>query len=296
MRVLIVGCGYVGMALGKELTAHGHEVFGLRRTERGAAELESAGIQGVLGDITRGEDLARLDAEYDWVVNCVSASGGGVEDYRAVYLRGARNLVAWLEARPPKKFVYTSSTGVYGQTDGLLVDETSPAEPQTETGRVLVEAEEVLLEAARRMKLPAVILRLAGIYGPGRGYWLRENLRGQARIEGTGQRLINSIHRDDAAGAILAALHRGRPGEVYNVVDDEPVSQIEFFEWLSTVLAGTLPPAVPEDLQAAGQRGLSHKRVSNLKLKAELGYRFKFPTFREGYGVEIRRLDSKQPV
>src|SRR5208283_693390 len=112
MRVLIVGCGYVGRALGERLAAQGHAVSGLRRTDATHAEMRLAGIQPVLADITRPEDLARLPTGYDWVVSCVSASGGGVEEYRAIYLQGTRNLVAWLEAKPPEKFVYTSSTGV----------------------------------------------------------------------------------------------------------------------------------------------------------------------------------------
>ena len=160
----------------------------------------------MIGDITKPEQLTQLPASYDWVVNCVSASGGGAEEYREVYLQGTRNLIEWLGAAPPKKFVYTSSTSVYGQNDGSLVKENSPTEPAVETGKVLVETERVLLEAARERKFPAVILRLAGIYGPDRGYWFKQYLKNEARIEGNGARILNMIHRDDVAGAIIAAL------------------------------------------------------------------------------------------
>jgi nucleoside-diphosphate-sugar epimerase len=291
MRVLIVGCGYVGLPLGAELVKQGHEVFGLRQSPGAEAELRSAGIKPLLGDITKPDQLAQLPAAYDWVVNCVSASGGGVEEYREVYLQGTRNLIAWLGAAQPKKFVYTSSTSVYGQNDGSLVKETSPTEPAVETAKILVETEKVLLEAVRRRKFPAVVLRLAGIYGPGRGYWFRQYLKNEARIEGAGARLLNMIHRDDVAGAIIAALKSGRPGEVYNAVDDEPVSQLGFFQWLSGPLGKELPPSVPEDPAAVRKRGVTNKKVSNRRLRMELGYQFKYPAFRQGYTAELLRLD-----
>ena len=290
MRVLIVGCGYVGMPLGADLVKQGHEVFGLRRSTGAEADLKSAGITPLTADITKTEQLNQLPGAYDWVVNCVSASGGGAEEYREVYLQGTRNLVEWLGAAP-KKFVYTSSTSVYGQNDGSLVKETSPTEPAAETGKMLVETEQVLLTAARQQKFPAVILRAAGIYGPGRGYWFRQYLKSEARIEGTGARILNMIHRDDVVGAIIAALKSGRPGEVYNAVDDEPVSQLNFFQWLSGPLGKELPPSVAEDTDAEHKRGVTNKKVSNRRLKMELGYQFKYPTFRQGYTAEILRLD-----
>jgi nucleoside-diphosphate-sugar epimerase len=291
MRALIVGCGYVGMPLGVELARQGHEVHGLRRSPGAEAEFKSAGIKPLTADITQAEQLAGLPGAYDWVVNCVSASGGGAPEYREVYLQGTRNLIAWLGATPPRKFVYASSTSVYGQSDGSLVEETSPTEPAADTAKILVETEKVLLEAVREKKFPAVILRLAGIYGPDRGYWFKQYLRNEARIEGTGERFLNMIHREDVVGAILTALKSGLPGEVFNAVDDEPVTQLHFFQWLSGLLGKELPPSTPEDPEAARKRGTTNKRVSNRRLKRELGYQFKHPTFRHGYTAEIRRLD-----
>jgi nucleoside-diphosphate-sugar epimerase len=252
--------------------------------------LQTAGIKPLIADITNPADLAKLPAPFDWVVNCVSATGGGAEDYRQIYLQGTQNLIEWLTATPPKKFVYTSSTSVYGQTDGSLVKETSPTEPAVETARILVETERILLEAAQK-KFPAVILRVAGIYGPDRGHWFKQYLKGESRREGKGERILNMIHRDDVAGIIIAALKSGRMGEVYNAVDDEPVAQIQFFRWLSGALDKPMPPAVPEDLDADRKRGLTNKRVSNRKLKMELGYQFKYTTFRQGYTAEMLRLD-----
>jgi nucleoside-diphosphate-sugar epimerase len=291
MCLLIVGCGYVGLALGAELVRQGHAVAGLRRSPAAEAELRLSGIKPVFADITNPDQLAQLAGSYDWVVNCVSASAGGVEEYREVYLHGMRNLVGWLSAMPLKKFVYTSSTSVYGQSDGSLVKESSPTEPLAETAKILLETERFLLEAARQTSFPAVILRLAGIYGPGRAYWLEQYLANEARIEGTGERILNMVHRDDVAGAIIAALKSSRPGEIYNVVDDEPVSQLAFFQWLSGSLGKELPPSVPEDPDVVRKRGVTNKKVSNCRLKIELGCRFKYPTFRQGYTAEIMRLN-----
>ena len=356
MRVLIVGCGYVGLPLGAELGRLGHEVFGLRRSPTAEDELKAAGIQPLLGDVTRPETLATLPRDFDWVVNCVAA-GGNAENYRAVYLQGTRHLLEWLAPHPPRKFVYTSSTSVYAQNDGSLVDEASPAEPLAETSRILVATENILLAAAtsnlikdasfpltpalsrgerekrsqisgtttagscsksgefsesdQRLFLlprgegqdegegsahpsgfPAVILRVAGIYGPERGHWFKQFLKGAAHIEGDGSRCLNMIHRDDLVGCIIAALKNGRAGEIYNAADNEPVSQLRFFQWLAQAVDKPMPPAAPENPDAGRRRGVTNKRVSNRKLKQELGYQFKHPTFREGCRAELLRLNS----
>ncbi len=292
MRVLIIGCGYVGVPLGTELARQGHEVFGLRRSGAAAAELKAVGIHPLAGDLTRRSDLEALPGPFDWVVNTAASSGGGEEDYRRIYLEGTRGLIEWLAGTPLRKYVYTSSTGVYGQEDGSVVNESSPTEPTAGTARVLVETEKLLLEAARQRGFPAVILRVAGIYGPGRGHYFKQFLRNEARIEGEGTRILNMIHRDDVAGCILAALRHGRPGEVYNAVDDEPVTQRHFFRWLAEVLGKEMPSAAPPGEPAAGKGRGGNKRVSNRKLKTELGYQFKYPTFREGYTAEIARLEA----
>jgi nucleoside-diphosphate-sugar epimerase len=291
MRVLIVGCGYVGLPLGMELIRLGHEVFGLRRSASAENELKAAGIQPLLGDVTQPETLAALPQNFDWVVNCISSTGGSAEDYRQVYLQGTRNLIEWLAAAPPKKFVHTSSTSVYGQTDGSQIKESSPTEPLVETAKVLLETEKVLLTAAREKKFPAVILRVAGIYGPDRGHWFKQFLKNEARMAGDGSRFLNMIHRDDLIGAIIAALKSGRAGEIYNAVDDEPVSQAHFFQWLAQALDKPLPPSVPENPDENRKRGVTNKRVLNRRLKMESGYQFKYSNFRKGYTAEIFRLE-----
>jgi nucleoside-diphosphate-sugar epimerase len=116
-------------------------------------------------------------------------------------------------------------------------------------------------------------------------------LRRDAIIRGDGRRFLNMAHRDDVAGAIIASLERGRTGEIYNVVDDQPVTEAEFFEWLENQLRrGFRPPHIAEGALADRKRGITNKQVSNKKLREQLAYRFKFSTFREGYAAEIDRL------
>ena len=290
MRVLILGCGYVGRPLGVELACAGHEVFGVRRGMEGAEELRAQGVTPVIADITRRADLEKIPGLFDWVINTVSSTKGGVEEYRAVYLEATRHLLEWLSARPPQKYLYTSSTSVYAQTDGAWVTEDSATEPKGETSRVLVETEQLLLQAARDKNFPAIILRVAGIYGPGRGHLFQQYLRNEARLAGDGSRLINMIHRDDVVRAALAALERGQPGKIYNVADDEPVTQREFFLWLSQQLGKPMPPPATDEENARRKRGLTQKRVSNRQLREELRCELNFPTFRQGYAAEISGL------
>lgn len=286
-RVLICGCGYVGLELGRQLAAAGHAVFGLRRTTAAEVELDAAGITPLVGDVTRLDDLRRLPGPFDWVVNTVSSTRGGTAEYREVYLGGARNLVTWLRDGPRTRLVYTSSTSVYGQTDGGWVDESSPTQPATETGQVLVETEAALLAAAGSTAVEAIVLRVAGIYGPGRGHLFQEFLRDMARIRGDGSCWLNMIHRDDVASAIRAALERGTSGAIYNTADNEPVRQIDFLRWLSAQLDRPMPDALAAKEEAPRKRGLTNKRVSNRRLREELGWAPQFPTFREGYAGAI---------
>ncbi len=290
MRVLIVGCGYVGLPLGAELARRGHAVFGLRRTADGAGELVAAGITSLVGDVTRPETLHLLPGPFDWVVNTVSSSKGGADVYRAVYVEGTRNLLTWLAGSPLRKFIYTSSTSVYAQNDRSEVTEASPAEPRSDTGRLLVETENLLLTAASERDFPAVVLRVAGIYGPERGHLFQQYLRGEARLAGDGSRLLNMIHRDDVVEAVITALERGEAGRIYNVADDEPVTQLDFFQWLAEQLHRPLPPAASAEENAARKRGVTNKRVANRRLREELKCALKFPSFREGYAAEMRRL------
>jgi nucleoside-diphosphate-sugar epimerase len=292
-RALICGCGYVGTALGRLLRSEGHSVFGLRRTAD-HPDLLAAGVVPLLGDISRGADLAALPGPFDWVVHVASSAGGGTEEYRSVYLDGLRNLTTWLghSNGKPSRLVYTSSTSVYGQTDGSWVDETCPTEPASETGGILVDAEHLL--RAPVPNVHASILRVSGIYGPGRGYLFRQFVAGKIAAPITSNRWLNMVHRDDVATAIHAVLRNdGAPGATYNVTDNEPVLANEFLGWVGEQLeTRPSPPRVEPAGIRPGKRAETHKRVSNRLLRKTIGWEPIYPTFREGYAEAIRAVNA----
>ena len=209
--------------------------------------------------------LPTLDA---LVMSVSSGRGGGPEQYRRTYLGGARNLLA---AFCPGRFVFTGSTSVYAQTDGSALDESAPAVPDRETGRVLRETEELVLASPG-----GIVARLAGIYGPGRSALLRKFLAGEAVIEGDGGRWLNQIHRDDAAAALFRLAQPDAPPGVYNVADDHPITQLDLYTALAARLGRALPPRGPVDLDR--KRGWTSKRVVNGRLRA-LGWQPAYPAF-----------------
>ncbi|HUS34363.1 MAG TPA: SDR family oxidoreductase [Verrucomicrobiae bacterium] len=290
MRALVIGCGYVGTPLAMRLVELGHEVWGVRRNQEALAELAPMDIKPFAADISEPGALDGLTGSFDWVVNLVSSDKGGPPEYRRVYVDGNRNLVEWARQHPVRKLVYTSSTSVYAQNDGSAVKESSPTEPTTETSQILLEAEKLLTAATPAV--PAMILRVAGIYGPGRGHLFKQYLKNEAKIPGQGARITNMIHVDDLVEVIIAALKNGRAGETYNVVDDEPVALLHFYRWLSETLGKWMPPFAPEEQEPERKRAVTSKKVQNRKMKVELGVQLKYPTFRQGYTAEIRRLES----
>lgn len=281
-RTLILGLGYVGTALAEELAAAGHSVVGIRRgiSDEGDAP---AGVEVRHGDIADASFWDQLAESFDWVVHCASSSRGGIDAYREVFEKGSLLLAEWLRRRPPARFVFTSSTSVYAQTDGSLVDENSPAEGAGETGRILRAAEEAFLAAVDQAK----ILRIAGIYGPGRGHLFLKYLADEAQMTGDPQRWLNQVHRDDVVGALLAILQHDSPPPMTIVADDEPVTQLDFFTWLSERLNKPLPPQA--EAPTKRKRALTNKRVANSLLRQSIGYELRFPTFRDGYLDEMKR-------
>jgi nucleoside-diphosphate-sugar epimerase len=203
----------------------------------------------------------------DTIVHCASSGRGGPEEYRQVYLEGIRALYFLLE---PRQLIFTSSTSVYAQNDGSWVDEDSPAEPQRETGRILVEAEKFVLARG------GAVARLAGIYGPRRSVLLQKFLTGEAVIEDGGARFINQVHRDDAASAFFR-LAATRAQGVFNVADSTPASQRETYAWLAEHFGRALPPEGTADVDR--KRGVTNKRVSNAKLLS-LGWTPRYASFR----------------
>jgi len=282
VRVAILGCGYVGLALGARLAEAGHDVTGVRRSEEGLARVADAGLRAVEADVTDGGSLAAVP-DADWLVFAASSGGRGAAAAREVYVDGLAASVDAFASRadPPDRLVYTSSTGVYGDHGGDWVDESTPVEPTTPKTEVLVEAE----AQARAAPFDATVARFAGLYGPGR-YRLERYLEGPV-TEG----YLNMVHRADAAGAVAHLLEEDRArGETVLVVDDEPVSKWAFADWLAEECGRERPPkrTVAErlaagDLSDAAERRLrTSKRCANDRLRGH-GYELRYPTFREGY-------------
>jgi len=288
-RVAILGCGYVGLELGRQLRDD-HEVVGVRRSDDGIAAIEDAGFEAVRADVTDPESLSAVP-DADWLVFAASSGGRGAEAARKVYVKGLRTAIDhfWSRADPPERLVYTSSTGVYGDHDGAWVDEETPLDPQTEKTEVLAEAERVARERPVEHGGHGTVARFAGLYGPDR-YRLERYLEGPVTAG-----YLNMIHRADAAGAVRHLLTEGHREEVVLVVDDEPVEKWAFADWLAEQCDVPFPPKqtteerlADESLSETAKRRIqTSKRCSNERLR-ELGYELNYPTFREGYRDAIR--------
>jgi len=280
MRILVLGCGYIGTPLTQKLAELGHEVHAARRSP-----LSLKGIITHQVDVTRSDSFDSLPRGFDWVFLTASSSRGDAAVHRAVFVDGATNLVNWL-GNSAARVLFTSSTNVYPQMEGGWVDESSYETSVTGTALNLVEAENILMKS----DIPCSILRVAGIYGPERGYLYRRFINDEAVLTEKGERWMNMIHRDDVVGAILTAMSTG-PG-IYNAVDNEPVTQRHFFEWLARELGKPVPP---EGESITRKRSLTNKRVRNDKLKAK-GWALCYPTFREGYQSLICKEQKRMQV
>src|SRR5574337_106563 len=273
--ILIAGCGYVGTALGSRLAAEGHTVWGLRRHP---TTLPS-GIQPLEADLTSPDPLQALPPGVDWVFYMAAPDTHDDGAYRGVYVDGLRNLLNALRVQQihPRRVFLTSSTGVYGESSGAWVDETSPTQPAEFGGIRLLEGERLLLEGP----FPATILRLGGLYGPGRASLIEQVRRGQIAWDNESPVYFNRIHRDDAAGALRHLMMLPRPDSVYLGVDHEPTTLAVLLDWLAEALG--VPPTRPsESSKTRTARHPANKRCRNAKLIAS-GYAFRYPTFREGY-------------
>ncbi len=260
--------------------------MGTTRSEGRAEELRRRGIEARTLELARGAKQDVFDESFDAVVYAVAPGRGG--DDRLAYADGVEVVLrSWRVARP-RHFVLVSSTGVYGQTDGSWVDEASATRGDSERARYLLEGEALVAESEAREGPRGVVLRLAGIYGPGRSplEWCREEgwrSRLAARPAGA---YMNWVHVDDAVEAIVLALGTERARGTYLIVDDEPVRRGEFYAF-ACQCAGL--PALEfregdgaERDAAAGDAQDRGKRCSNRKAKAEIGFRLRYPSYREG--------------
>lgn len=285
-RVVILGCGYIGIELGRQLTDVGHEVVGVRRSAEGCAAIENAGFSAHRADLTDSEAVDRLP-DADWLVFAASSGGRGADAAREIYVDALSGVLDSYGSRAssPERLVYTGSTGVYGDHDGDWVDESTPLDPTTAKTEVLAEAERVAREDAADHGIDGTVARFSGLYGPDR-YRLDRYLDGPVTAG-----YLNMVHRVDAAGAVAFLLTEDRArDEVVLVTDDEPADKWAFADWLAEQCEVDTPPKqtkeerlADSDISEAGRRRvLTSKRCANDYLR-DLGYEFEYPTYREGY-------------
>jgi nucleoside-diphosphate-sugar epimerase len=288
-RLVIFGCGYLGTEVARVAVAAGLRVDALTRNPTRASELQLAGVNAVVADLASSDWHGRIAADADLVLNCVSSGNAGFEGYRQSYVAGMRSILGWARRGRAGTFVYTSSTSVYPQTGGAVIDESAPTDGAGETGRILLESESLLREA-RDACDRWFILRLAGIYGPGRHHLLDQIRAGVAEIGGNGGHRLNLAHRDDIEAAVMAAF--GAPGDVrdlvLNVADDAPATKAEVVQWLAVETG--LPAPRFSGAPASRRHGFADppdRTISNARIKTVLGWRPRYPSFREGYAAII---------
>ena len=280
MDKFIIGCGYLGRRVLPLWRAGGHRVYTLTRSENRAGELRRLGAEPVVADVLDPGSLKALP-RVDTALYCVGFDRSAGRSVREVYVNGLGNVLAALP--PPGRFLYVSSTGVYGQQDGEEVDEAAATEPQEESGRVVLEAERLL-----RGRLPgAVVLRFAGIYGPGR-VLRRQAVEAGEPLVGDPEKWLNLIHVEDGAAVVLAAEARGEPGAVYNVCDDRPVRRRDFYALLARLLGAPEPRFVPPapDSPPPGHEW-ADRRVVNRRLREELNVRLRYPSYEDGLRASL---------
>lgn len=282
MKVLIAGCGDLGTEIGLRLVAAGHQVVGLRRN----ADVLPASFTRISGDLNG--PLPPLPDDVEGLVYAAAADGRSEHAYRTAYLDGPQRVLDALAAvaAVASRTVFVSSTAVYGVTDGSDVDEATPTEPRTATGQVLLDAEGALLE---RQGGTAVVLRLAGIYGPGRTRLIDQVRSGEAVIPDPPVH-TNRIHRDDAAAAAVHLLTAvDRPERVYLGVDHAPAERGEVLRWLAAELGVPEPPSGPVQRTRGGD-----KRCRNQRLVGT-GFSFAYRTYVEGYRALLAGRGARHP-
>lgn len=297
MRKLIIGCGYVGLTVAREWVKQGHQVSALTRSEKNARKFTESGIQPVLGDITQPESLENLP-ESDTVLYAVGFDRSSDKSRREIYVTGLDHALKVLKQRT-QKVIYLSSTSVYGQTAGEWVDENSVCEPERENGQICLEAEQLfdqhgyLSTSVRRSKTPtAVILRLAGIYGPGRLLARMEQIKAGEPLAGNPDAWLNLIHLTDIVQTILKCDTSIHLADRYLVSDSRPITRQEYYDTLARLLNAPEPrfdSGVSEEISRKSTRFNSteraagiNKRCNNKRLREELGISLTFPTIAEG--------------
>ena len=276
MSTLILGCGYLGRRVAALWRTEGRRVFAVTRDPTHLP----AGIEPIAGDILRPETLSALP-QVETVLYAIGFDRSSGATMRVVYVDGLANVLDRLPK--PKRLIYVSSSSVYGQTDGGWVDENAATEPTEESGRIMLDAEGVL----RAKMAGAIVLRFAGIYGPGRLLRRQAIERGEPII-GDADKWLNLIHVEDGARVVLSAEQHGQNGGIYNACDDHPVRRRYFYATLARLLGSpepcfvTPPPDQPTPPHEKGQR-----RLNNRRMKAELRAALRYPDFDRGLRASL---------
>jgi nucleoside-diphosphate-sugar epimerase len=278
---LIIGCGYLGRRIAALWRARNHRVFATTRSTARADEWRASGLQPIVCDVMDVSSLRSLP-RVESIVYCIGRDRSTEVSMRSLYVDGLANVLDALSQSTPR-FLYVSSTSVYGQTEGEEVDESAATEPQEESGQVVLAAERLLRE-----RLPsAVILRFAGIYGPGRV------MRGQAikagePIVGDADKWLNLIQVEDGAAAVVAADERAAAGSIYNVADGEPVRRRAFYTKLAELLGAPQPQFVPLPTGVTippHERG--QRRILSRRMREELGVRLEYANYEAGLSASV---------
>jgi len=270
---LFVGFGDIAQRCSDKLLRQGHQVVGIARSNK-----SHAGVEFWRGDVKSPPILARIaESAFDSVVITLTPSGSGKAAYQQAYYEPVAALCdIWSQSHTlPGRIIFVSSSSVYAQTNAEWVDHTSPAEPVRETARVIRDTEKLLLCFGN-----AIVVRFSGIYGAGRDYLLRQVAQGK----GGGNYYTNRIHIDDCCGVILhlITIAKDRLSPVFLASDKSPAISREIRRWLAEQM-GIDPAGLTVD-ETPGKAG--NKRCNSLLLE-QSGYRFIYPTYREGYPQAI---------
>jgi nucleoside-diphosphate-sugar epimerase len=291
-HIAILGAGWLGIRLAEQALRHGMHVSTLTRNQVTTEKLRDLGVHHPLtAQLHEATWHGQLPREQDFVVNCVSSAGGGIEGYRLSYMEGNRSVLAWAGSNHPATFIYTGSTSVYPQVDGQLVDETASTEGASESGQVLLEAEGLIRGNSPFAR--SIIFRLGGLYGPGRHYILDQLREEVKELPGSGDSLLNLLHLDDACSAIWATLSQGgntdrEAVELFNVTDGNPSTKADIVEWLAGQLGRPAPFFNPNSQSGRSpirrSKGKApNRRIDNRKIRVECGWSPAHPTHRDGY-------------
>ncbi len=288
-RLLVLGCGYVGAEVCRRAPRAGWKALGVVRSKVSCERLKAEGLDVVSLDILK-DDLDVLGKSFDAIVYALSAGGGGDDAYRAAYAEGPARIARWAERMGVKTLVLTSSTGVYRQ-DGE-VDESSPAGGDGPSDQ-LVAGEQAILQSTVSQR---TVLRLGGLYGPGRHYLLDQLRRGERTVGGRVDHWINYLHRDDAAEAILAACVAPVGQHVLNVTDGHPLTKESLAQWICHRLGGA--PVTFDAAAPAGPRAQRSSRVQpnrivhSRRIRTELGWKPLYSDVRKGLEPIITGLSA----